>query len=305
MHKHQLKTLLKATFVKGVRKTLGEHNTREKLKHYKIYFETVVMASMTLMSIIVSIVGVRIDQRNQEISQKELEILTSERPPYFQFQIEDQPTLTSDRFCTYEIHKLVNKGGTISGASLHADLVIMATIYAENEYVVCGFIPSMIRIPNEGLYDVETQSFTFFETRAGLGVDEEYYGIDEQFLTDLDRELINTLGVHYALFSKAYRFKINYIDYRNERNCVSYLFKDNGLFVEENAEIDADFSTFQIKNGRITYPGGSLVECYYKIQSISSETIKEEIKEIILDIIFNSSHQEENGDPQDKETDNG
>ena len=260
---------------------------------------------MTLMSIIVSIVGVRIDQRNQEISQKELEILTSERPPYFQFQIEDQPSLAKDDFYTYEIHKIVNKGGTISGASLHAESVIIATVYVDGEYKIYGFIPSMVRVLNEGQYDVETQSFTFYEKCGSLWIDEKYYGIDEQFLTDLDMELIDALGVHYALFSKAYRFQIEYVNYKNEKYCISYLFKDSGLFVEEDTVIDADFSIFQIENGRITYPGSSQMECYYDIRSSDTETIKEEIKEIILEIISGSSHQEENGAPQDKETDNG
>lgn len=277
---------------------------REKLEHCKIYFETLVMAAMTLMSLIVSIIGLRIDHRNQVISQKELEILTNERAPYFQFLTEDEPILTNNVFNDiYEIHKIVNMGGAVSGASLRADLVIIAALYVGDEPIVYGFIPSMISTPNKGIYDAEARSFTFFERRAGLG--EEYNGVDEHFLADLKTDLVDALGLG-VLFSKAYRVQINYIDYKNEQHCVSYLFRDNGFFVEDDAEIYPDYYVFQTENSHIIYPGSSQVDCYYAIQSSNVEIIKEEIKEIILENMtdfFSSPHQEEDSDPQDIEID--
>lgn len=266
---------------KGAAKIVNNFKIKDTLEKNKIYFETIVMAALTFMGIVVAIVGVRIDQRNQEISQKELEILTNEREPYFCFAPKEKPILRSDGLSTYEVHEIVNMGGAISGASFRADVVVLLSFITGEQY---GFIlHDMVRTANDGKYDNAKKSFIFYENYSIEGAAEKYHSIDNQFISDLQMELIDVFGEPSVVVSKAYRFIIIYADYKNEQHCISYLFKDNGFFIENGAQVESYYNTFGFKNDIYVSGGSSQVERYLFITStIDPQEIKRQIKNLAL-----------------------
>lgn len=251
------------------------------LKKNKIFFETIVMAILTLMGIVISIVGVRIDLRNQEISEKELEILTNEREPYFDFSPKEKPILRSDGLSTYEVHEIVNMGGAISGAAFRAHVVVLLTYISGEQYEFV--LDGLVRTANNGKYDEAKKSFVFYEKRSIEGVDEKYQGIDNQFISDLQMELTDALGEPSVAVSKAYRFIIVYSDFKNDQHCVSYLFKDNGLFIENGAYMEPYNNTFEFENDIFFFGGNS--SYFIDYSTVGPQKIKQFIKHCALNIL--------------------
>lgn len=92
------------------------------LEKNKIFFETIVMMSLTAMSIIVSWNANKIATEENRLTERELEIENAEKMPHFTIRYHDD----------METYDIFNSGGEISDAMASFDYYICMNVFREN-----------------------------------------------------------------------------------------------------------------------------------------------------------------------------
>lgn len=210
-------------------------NVKERLHKNKIYFETVLMLSVTIMGVIISGVGLRIDKRNQEISNKQLEILENDREPYFTIKtntIEQEFKDYDNYYYKKNRYTILNTGGAISGAYLEIQPQIVIYIFNDtldkNEKYVY-LMPELFY--GDGiytLYDEPSKTFTFY------GYEGSYYdSLIRKFEKELREkfvdEIVGVLQLNYV--------DITYVNYENKYFQKRYNFHENQIELEDEADV--------------------------------------------------------------------
>lgn len=220
------------------RNTVNLINMRKILEDNKIFLEIISSIFLTLMSIIISYIGVQTDKRGIEIYEKQLEvyekqleIMRSDREPSFTVKCEPVEQLEGYK-CMSEIYTITNEGGLISGAYLSEinKRIIIRIEDAESKEINTFILPvTGVFDPSDNMispYDNTNKVFTFYSWEIDklnkLQVDLQ------QKLKDLYQEEADPPRV--SVFSENI-VNVNYINYRNEKCSQKYQFWDTDRMV--------------------------------------------------------------------------
>lgn len=172
-----------------------------------------------IISVVISVVGVRLDSRSNRISQKQFEILENDREAYFTVDVKGWFEKFNDVYDYEEIYAytVYNQGGIISGAYLvpvsYLKIFINDSCYGDKIYKLPIIGRSYI---DEGIfefYNEEDKSFKFY-IRESSKLDE--------FIKNLDETIEEQLSNGSVMIFIEDKITITYINYQNIKKEIKY-----------------------------------------------------------------------------------
>lgn len=188
-------------FTKELRLIEKEHKIIIQIKNwlekYRVFFEAGVMVFLSTMSIIISAVGVNINNKTKEIYEKQLEILENDREPHFTIDCETIfEKFDTDSYYIQNRYIIKNEGGLINDAfikNINAYVIIDIPVNIKNDNDLHTYKNIRFRykedkfsMPNrECFYNTETKEFVFYGVVSSD---------TEDFKIALEQELNRILG---------------------------------------------------------------------------------------------------------------
>lgn len=203
-------------------KKIKKNRIRKFFRRNKIFFETILMVAIAVVTIIVYMIGNSINDRNKEISRKELEILESDREPQFVVERNVEKEEKTD-FGESVDFTVKNIGGTLTDSRLFP--IYQYTLYWRNLKVGIQFDTyKHLEIPF--CYNKKTKKFKC------------RYMKNDAFVI----EIMNRIGAN-VLKGDCY-VEIWYINYKNEQYFSYYQLGINGMNLINKDEIETDIEIY-------------------------------------------------------------
>lgn len=200
------------------------------LENNKIYFEVFSYLFVGAMGIIISFVGLKFNERTTEIYQRQLEILDNDREPYFSISCEKiYEQRKENGYFIINKYTIKNDGGLIKDAYLsNIDSYIM--IYDKNSGIVYKYyFDGKFSTPNkEYVYNLNTKTFCFYANETDQ---------ISNFTEALVEDLAFLFDEYNVVISINNQIRINYINYKNEKQGRIYEFSKDGIFAKSEDDI--------------------------------------------------------------------
>lgn len=149
-----------------------KNNTKNKkpsfknwLNNNKIYFETIMTLSLTMMGVLISIVSLSFQQKSNELQEKQALVEAQLNMPVFnisQTSYHEEYVIDGIRYPAGTEVNIINNGGNISNGYLNADAKIEILVH-DKEYNSIGAVVienTQRYMKGYSYYDARTKSFT-------------------------------------------------------------------------------------------------------------------------------------------------
>ena len=232
------------------KKYIGK-KVRKFLNKNRIFIIVIPSFFLTVMSVIISIIGVKANTRSTEIYNRQLEIMENDREPYFTIKSQIDDEISKNYDYSEKIYTIKNEGGLITGAYI-PDISTYIYIYICNNntdisktYILQ--IDYIFESKNAiySIYDNKNKEFKFCKHESDKL---------NNLLSRLDlalKDIFVEKGNYYKFTTKTYLkniIEINYINYQNiEFNQKYQLIDDDQLSlvkINNNIEIKDDDTFF-------------------------------------------------------------
>ena len=230
------------------------------LKDNKIYFETIMTCSLTIMGIIISSVSLSFQHTSNELQEKQSLIETQLNLPVFNVSKSRYEENIIDGISIpagTEIN-IVNNGGNISNGYLHADAKIEIKFY-DKEYnnqgaVVINKMQQFLK--GYSYYDAKTKSFTIKKSSNSERVGLSYF---------LENQLHNEYKNYNFIVLIADYINIRYDDFQNQSHDEWYILIGGELSKKSPIEFDE--------------------QKILEVDSMTNEEVYLEVKEMLDDLL--------------------
>ncbi len=220
----------------------------KKLNRIKDFLKIFSSVLLSIMSIVISVVGVQINNKTKVIYEKQLEILENDREPYFTIKSEKFLGVPYEGLNNYDIeYEIKNEGGLMLNPRI-LRLVKYITIYFNKSGDKYKFNIDNFLAFSEPYYNNENSTIRCFEYRS-----DEY----DNFVN----ELMEEIKVHFESVSVSENNYIDicYVNYKNKQHFCSFEFTENeikisnnekeGIYIGSNWERDIKLIIEEIKKG--------------------------------------------------------
>lgn len=205
------------------------------LEGHKIYFETIVMFSLTLMGTIISLVGVMIAKDANKLVEIQIEAEEAENAPMFISYSE------YDAIDELEYIYIRNTGGEIRQGDGSLELVYFIEVENDDKdiYSIAIYFNNCYT-KNTCDYNYDNEEFIFIKNTKNT--ENKNIGSLEGVVNYLE-ETINNTGVMHRKGLRNY-FKVHYFDYKNQEIRSQYQIiggffcKDDGI---KNVDLEIDY----------------------------------------------------------------
>lgn len=258
------------------------HQLADKLKKHlennKIFFDVIASLFLALMSLIISIVGMQINMRNEITNQRQLEIAENDREPYFTIECATGKEQYNGYDFTYtkDLYTITNKGGLITGA-----YIFDVDIYAEIQiYNTNSNSKELFRVCFDGLsektegiislYNSEKKEFSFYKYQS------EKFDLMINDLRNKIKQVFSSsdgVWIHEPQVNLKYCVELEYINYKNTEYYQCYEFMSGDRLVLLTAGTESE---------KFTILGRANIE--ESVEDVSSDVCK-----IIADYIKTGS----------------
>lgn len=215
------------------------------LEKYKIFCEIFSSVLLAIMSFVISIVGIQINERNSETNKRQLEIAENDREPYFVIKSEsiDGKHKEGEYEFTIKLYTITNEGGLITGAYL-SEIYKYALIKVFNEKL--GKKDTYILYLNDifektegiiSLYNDEEKEFKFCEKENNKLDDligSLSFELQKKFPEPKDKL------AYKAQVDIKNIVEVEYINYKNEEFIKKYQFMTGDRMILINNENTSD-----------------------------------------------------------------
>lgn len=204
----------KNTWIKRIRKLLNKN---------KIFIIVIPSFFLTVMSVILSNIGLITSIKSTAIYNKQLEILENDREPYFLMKSEPVDGIYEGKDYSYtkKLCTIKNKGGLITGAHIfpvYTDITIEIFNKELNKWITYiltydGLFEDLDVKKSTFLYDIESKTFKFYICESDKFNDFIYnlkLELKKTFSTSGKNNLMENIVISYE--NKA---EIGYINYKN------------------------------------------------------------------------------------------
>ncbi len=182
------------------------------LSNNKIYFETVMALSLTIMGILISIISLSFQQKANDLQEMQSFIEKQLNMPVFNVSKTSYYEDYSIDGITYPAGtevKIINNGGNISNGYLNADAKIEVIVHDKDHNVVGTVVAENTQryLKGYSYYDAQSKSFTIktnFDTR---NIELRYF---------LDQHLENDYKNYYFTLLISDYVNIQYYDFQNQ-----------------------------------------------------------------------------------------
>lgn len=198
----------------------GGKRLRNWLKENKIFFEIFSCIFLDIMSIILSLVGLRVNKKTAEIYQEQLEILEDDREAYF---ILDYDLINEDIVENENEHFYVlkNVGGKISHANAlirkYVEIGIQYDKEAEMLIFRCPISRQYYTNQSISVYDEYNKRFVLSETKNR---NKDIEKIQNDLISEISNPTDSDYFQGYS-YMKTY-IEVFYNNYQNERVMIRY-----------------------------------------------------------------------------------
>lgn len=217
-------------------------NLKQYLENNKIFFEIINLVFLAAMGLIVSIVGVRIDTRNEATNKRQLEIAENDRKPYFILESQNVPGVFQgyDYVYTKDMYTVKNGGGLISGAYIQEIFTYAEiTVYnhkSENMNTFSLYFDGVSE-KSDGiisLYDNSKKEFVFYKYES-----EKFDDLVAHLRKEIEHSFPSPDGVwsHKPQMQIVCCIDLEYIDYTNTEQSQLYQFMTGDRLVLSVSDI--------------------------------------------------------------------
>lgn len=235
------------------------NRTRKKLEKNKIFFEIFSSVLLAAMGLIVSVVGVQINERDQQTNKRQLEIIEENREPFFTIkgqEIYEEVEETQDtNAIAIKRYTIKNEGGIIHDVSIKK--YACAIIYIQKDKNIVGeynifkytfpdfFFNLLDSMPLTQKKDAN-KDIVFYEYGIEKKhIDEDVYEFDfEDIFWMLEEDIKKRFLCDIILRRKNY-IELTYTNYKNEKYTKIFEFEINNMWIsnEEEEFIDLGYCT--------------------------------------------------------------
>lgn len=241
-------------------KKIKKNSIKKRLKENKIYFETVMTFSLTIMGIVVSLVSLSLQYTSNKLQETEMFIESQLNMPVFNVSESRYEESNTNGILIpggTEIN-IVNNGGNISNGYLNADAKIEINIYDKEYHNIGAVVIEKMQQYSKGYsyYDAKTKSFTIKKSTTSERVDLSYF---------LERNLHNEYKNYIFLVLNADYINIKYIDFQEQPHDEWYILIGGEL----------------TKKSPVEFNNRKMLE----VGSMTNEEVYLEIKEMLDDLL--------------------
>lgn len=208
------------------------------LENNKIYFEVFSYLFVGVMGIVISLAGCSINKQTMKIYERQLEILTDDREPYFIMNSNKKSDRSYDDSNNYNIeliYEIKNKGGLILDPCI-LNIEKYLSIYF-SDYKIYKFKIYDFFINEYPEYDEEKETLKFYEYRS-----DEYDNFVNELIQEIEAYFDN------VIVSEQNYVNISYVNYKNEQCLQRFKFtpkkievsdgKKEGIYIGKDSSYD-------------------------------------------------------------------
>lgn len=235
-HTHEINIIKikKSTWIKRIGKFLNK---------YKIFIIVIPSFFLTIMSVLISAIGVMASIKSTEIYNRQLEILENDREPHFTIECNhsDQIFEGSDYNYTKKEYTIKNEGGLITGTcmpEIYTYIFIkVSNTETSQKYTYILYLNDIFEEDEVfSLYDINKKEFKFYKRES-----DKVNKLIPELETQFKEIFFNTQGNKYTLEAYIYDcIEIEYINYQNIEFKQKFQLKDENRVslakIEEDIE---------------------------------------------------------------------